>query len=1189
MRFVALVVAVLMVLAWAYPSSSAAAWGPGIEAALPANSSTSPSVDLTSVSCPSAGDCSAVGSYLDSADHQHAFFLDEASRAWATGVEAALPSNAGSNPGASLASVSCPSAGDCSAVGSYYDGSGNAGLLLDETSGMWSTGLEASLPMNTGTDPGVNLTSVSCASPGNCSAVGNYVDSSGKTQGLLLDEASGTWSTGGEVALPSNAASNPNVGLTSVSCATPGNCSAVGTYVDSSGNVQGLLLDESAGTWSTGMEAAVPSGGAGVPVGLTSVSCATPGNCSAVGSYYASTGQDGLLLDESSGAWSPGVGAGLPANAICRVNCVTSAPAGLASVSCAAPGNCSAVGYYSATSGQQGLLLDERSGTWSAGVEAAMPANANPSPSASLTSVSCPSAGNCTAVGDYFVGSGYTDLAGLLLDENSGTWSTGVEAALPANAGSTPGVYLASVSCAPARNCGAVGDYADSASATQGLLVSEAPMLTVAVAGSGSGAVTGSGISCPGTCSGTYSSGTAITLTASSSAGSTFDGWSGGGCSGTGPCQFTIEGDISVTATFSASGEGGGGGGAPQVQTLPATDVTVTGVTLQGSLNPNGVAVADCHFDLGTTTSYGQTVGCDPSYVGSGTSPVAISAAIGVDPGTTYHYRLVATNANGTATGQDLTFTTGTCGTGTPTICSVLPDNGPVLGGTQIFVQGTGFRSGDQLCFYAAPGFQPVACASRSQTTVYNSTSMQTVTPSLGNSAAVGQYYLGIERCCTYQGTNILHTDYVSNTTYLYYPPPPLVSPGCDIFSIGPNACWRVGLGAVVSGLFHPGRPPDYLILGLGGGPEVLSVNGTVVLTCSGDLWAAGGASVGPSLSPVQLMFGYGYVGLPTDGPGSRSWGDADGFVSGLTGEFTLEAGLSTGVILSPFAPGPRWGVEWFGATNLSAAAGFSFSQYLLGADPYSRGTSPQPLNSTANGYDCLDVFSSSTWQAMQQAANGVLGVSGNTAVVALPCLSGGGCSGTASISAGNVAGTAGITRVRFASRQTLLGKKRFSILARTVRRVQVRLNSTAARLLAAGHGRLRARLTLNETIGGRAYHHTAIVTLGLPPGLTDVKQSTAKWREAGGTASRVRTIFSFKLNESATVALIFSERVHGQTLNVGERLVGGHRGSNVIPFRGVLSHNNKLLPGKYTVKVVAADTAGQRSVPHRLTFTVLR
>jgi hypothetical protein len=60
--------------------------------------------------------------------------------------------------------------------------------------------------------------------------------------GLLLSESSGTWATGVEAALPANAGSNPDVSLFSVSCASAGDCSAVGNYLDSADNFQGLLL-----------------------------------------------------------------------------------------------------------------------------------------------------------------------------------------------------------------------------------------------------------------------------------------------------------------------------------------------------------------------------------------------------------------------------------------------------------------------------------------------------------------------------------------------------------------------------------------------------------------------------------------------------------------------------------------------------------------------------------------------------------------------------------------------------------------------------------------------------------------------------------------------------------------------------------------------------------------------------------
>jgi hypothetical protein len=74
--------------------------------------------------------------------------------------------------------------------------------------------------------------------------------------------------------------------------------------------------------------------------------------------------------------------------------------------------------------------------------------------------------------------------------------------------------------------------------------------LTVAIAGSGHGTVTGSSLSCPGTCSKLYADGTAVTLSATAAAGSSFTGWSGGGCSGTGTCSIKVGADQTVTATF---------------------------------------------------------------------------------------------------------------------------------------------------------------------------------------------------------------------------------------------------------------------------------------------------------------------------------------------------------------------------------------------------------------------------------------------------------------------------------------------------------------------------------------------------------------------------------------------------------------------------------------------------------------
>jgi len=79
--------------------------------------------------------------------------------------------------------------------------------------------------------------------------------------------------------------------------------------------------------------------------------------------------------------------------------------------------------------------------------------------------------------------------------------------------------------------------------------------LGVVFAGNGSGSVSSSpgGIACSADCAAPFPQGACVELSAEADAGSTFAGWSGGGCSGTAPCTVTLAGATEVTATFTSS------------------------------------------------------------------------------------------------------------------------------------------------------------------------------------------------------------------------------------------------------------------------------------------------------------------------------------------------------------------------------------------------------------------------------------------------------------------------------------------------------------------------------------------------------------------------------------------------------------------------------------------------------------
>ena len=109
--------------------------------------------------------------------------------------------------------------------------------------------------------------------------------------------------------------------------------------------------------------------------------------------------------------------------------------------------------------------------------------------------------------------------------------------------------------CYRVNATGAGGDSPLSNEACATTAAASGLSLTVAKGGTGSGSVVSSpaGINCGSDCSQTYSAATSVTLTASAAAGSTFTGWSGGGCSGTNPCVLSGSAAVSVTATFAAA------------------------------------------------------------------------------------------------------------------------------------------------------------------------------------------------------------------------------------------------------------------------------------------------------------------------------------------------------------------------------------------------------------------------------------------------------------------------------------------------------------------------------------------------------------------------------------------------------------------------------------------------------------
>jgi hypothetical protein len=307
---------------------------------------------------------------------------------------------------ADISSVSCGSVGNCSAGGVYHDSSGDSqAFVVSDRNGIWGESEEVPGTAALNAGGGAFVSSVSCASAGNCSAGGTYVDSSSDARAFVVNEKGGRWGNAEEVPHISALNVQGMAELTTVSCSSAGDCAGGGFYTNATFDTEGFVVTEKSGKWANAEE--VPAMGtlntSGFG-GVVSVSCRSTGNCGAAG-YFTRSGSPPqtqvFVVNEVGGRWRNAEE--VPGTAALNVG----GQASMSSLSCATPGNCSAGGYYKDSSGDpQAYVVNETDGKWRKAEE--VPGSASLGGNASVSSVSCPSAGRCAAGGSYTNGSGDT-------------------------------------------------------------------------------------------------------------------------------------------------------------------------------------------------------------------------------------------------------------------------------------------------------------------------------------------------------------------------------------------------------------------------------------------------------------------------------------------------------------------------------------------------------------------------------------------------------------------------------------------------------------------------------------------------------------------------------------------------------------------------------------------------------------
>jgi hypothetical protein len=238
---------------------------------------------VASVSCASMGNCTAGGSYTDGSGTgaSQAWVASQVNGRWGTAIE--LPGTAALDAGgeAGVTSVACASAGNCAAIGFYQGGSSlySLAFVASQVNGRWGTAIEVPRMAALNAAGDAQVSSVACAPAGSCMAVGFYEGRHGSSGAFVAIQRDGRWDT-----------ATLNVGrlatVRSVACASAGNCAVGGDYVDGSGHHQAFVAIQRNGRWGTAIEvpgtAALNGGG---EAQVNSVSCNQPGSCTAGGFY----------------------------------------------------------------------------------------------------------------------------------------------------------------------------------------------------------------------------------------------------------------------------------------------------------------------------------------------------------------------------------------------------------------------------------------------------------------------------------------------------------------------------------------------------------------------------------------------------------------------------------------------------------------------------------------------------------------------------------------------------------------------------------------------------------------------------------------------------------------------------------------------------------------------------------------
>ncbi|MEI8002350.1 MAG: fibronectin type III domain-containing protein, partial [Actinomycetes bacterium] len=414
---------------------------------------------IADVACPEAGECIAVGAAGDPAVPVYA---TSSGGVWSPMHPIDVSGLPGYTPnGSQLGSVSCFAALDCTAVGNYSTGSTTSrpfGISVDGT-------IEPPFAIDftdIGAFTSADLVKVSCGAPADCGMVGSVLVS-GVWHAITVNRATGGVENARLVTVDGTVHDAVGSRGRGISCAAAGVCTAVGTSSDVFG-IYGFAASRTGGSWIPASAVLAPPGAGSNPnvfieweSGAHPIECTADRVCSLVATYSPHDRRNQVFVASSNGgAFGTGEAVRFPTPYNFESDAV--------SISCPTGGNCVAVGFLFQSGGCSTFpdctitpfAVTSRSGTWAPADLLNFSDDISARHLGTGFAVDCAvTVDDCALVGTFANRAGGFEALGAT--RTHGTWSQGRRIAGPTQPGSYNDVELWSIECATPQRCTAGG------------------------------------------------------------------------------------------------------------------------------------------------------------------------------------------------------------------------------------------------------------------------------------------------------------------------------------------------------------------------------------------------------------------------------------------------------------------------------------------------------------------------------------------------------------------------------------------------------------------------------------------------------------------------------------------------------------------------------------------------------------